>query len=392
MDTRPLDRHTPVLLREVLDSLAAVQDRGAVVDTDSLNTPQGARASGFAGQVVLDCTAGLGGHASAIAERMVSESSPNSAAGGGGIALVDADAGNLALARERVEQAVAGRQPPVRVEALHGTFAAAPGWLRSLGLCADVVLADLGFCSNQIADAARGFSFQSDGPLDMRLNTRPLQQANAPGSTCRLSFTPGPSASELVNRLSERDLSGILREYGEESAARAIAAKIVRERAREPITTTGQLAEIVRSVVPRRPGGIDPATKTFQALRIAVNDELGALVALLEQIERAAAALSVPSGQAERSDASVVRRSWLAPGARIGIITFHSLEDRPVKQCFASLVEQGLAEHVTAAGRPIVAGEDETRSNPRSRSAKLRVIRMNRSVREGIHSPIIVQE
>lgn len=328
------------------------------------------------GDVVLDCTAGLGGHSAAMAERMLRDSADRRLEPSGTIALVDVDAGNLAVACQRVAAVSAAATGGLAVRTFHGTFAAAPRWLRSMNLRANVVLADLGFCSNQIEDAGRGFSFQRDGPLDMRLHRGPSGQEGSTVDIRSGAPTAGPTAAELVNRLSERELADILREYGEEPAARSIAAKIARERSVRPIDTTGRLAEIVRSAVtPRHGSGIDPATKTFQALRIAVNDELGALQALLDQIETAATALS--NGRVEAA--------WLAGGkgregsCRIGIITFHSLEDRPVKQCFARLIERGLAEPIGASGRsgkPIVAGEDEVRANPRSRSAKLRAIRL----------------
>lgn len=285
------------------------------------------------GQTVLDCTAGLGGHASALAQRI----GPT-----GTLILVDLDAGNLAASRQRVESLEA----PPRVVALEGSFADAPRRLAGEGLSADLLLADLGFASNQVDAAERGLSFNREGPLDMRMSrSAPI------------------TAAELVNSMSDRELFELLRDLGEESpgAARAIASKIVQERSAAPITTTTRLASIVRSVVPRRhgPGSIDPATKTFQALRIAVNDEIGNLRRLLDAIERSAAR---PGS------------SFLSPGARVGIIAFHSLEDRPVKRSFAGLVERGLAEGVTRG--VVTAGKAEIAANPRSRSAKLRVIRL----------------
>ena len=208
---------------------------------------------------------------------------------------------------------------------------------------ASVLLADLGFASPQVDDAARGFSFMREGPLDMRLNPEaPI------------------SAAELVNTMPETELAELIRDYGEEPPpiARRIASKVVQERRAGPIQTTVRLAEIVRSAVPvsfAARSSIHPATKTFQALRIAVNDEIGSLERLLDSIGRAAG--MVVAG----------KETWLAPGARIGIISFHSLEDRPVKQKFAELVERGLVEPVTK--KPITAGEDELAANPRARSA-----------------------
>lgn len=368
--------HIPVLLSEVIEILAPRP-----------------------GDVILDCTAGLGGHAAAMAERLLVSPQPldgsPSAATPGTLVLVDADAGNLARATQRVRSVVAGvsaaiasgsagQLPPsaIRIEPLHGTFASAPRRLRELGLRANVVLADLGFCSNQIEDATRGFSFQRDGPLDMRLNRSDAGEAPVQGSSAAGASPSGPSAAELVNTLPERELADILREFGEEPAARSIAAKIARERQREPIKTTRQLVEVVHSVVVRKHGsGIDPATRTFQALRIAVNDELGALQAMLDQIETAAVSLAGHAnrgeGESGGSGGASTPPGWLASGARIGIITFHSLEDRPVKQSFASLIERGVATGISPhRSKPVVASEQEIQTNPRSRSAKLRAIRL----------------
>jgi 16S rRNA (cytosine1402-N4)-methyltransferase len=195
----------------------------------------------------------------------------------------------------------------------------------------DGLLADLGFASDQMDAADRGLSFQQDGPLDMRLDP-----------------TAGETAADLVARLSEYDLAKVFYEYGEERHSRRVARKIVEVRKQTPIRTTGQLADLVRSCVPREKGrSFDPATRVFQALRIAVNDELGSLERLLAQLPR------------------VVR-----PGGRVGVISFHSLEDRRVKQAFR---DRSTWEPVTK--KPVQAGEDEVRQNPRSRSAKLRVAR-----------------
>ncbi len=296
------------------------------------------------GDTALDCTAGLGGHAAAIAERL----GPT-----GTLVLCDLDPANLAAARSRVESLPS----PPRVVALHTSYSEAPRRLAELGLVADVVLADLGFASNQLEDPARGLSFSHDGPLDMRLDpTSPI------------------TAAELVNSLSERELTEIIREFGEERYAAKIAEKLVRERKAQPIQTTARLADIARQVVGPKSGSatIDPATRTFQALRIAVNDELGRLGSLLDSIARAAtfrAATGTP-GSTPRQGA----QTWLAAGARVGIIAFHSLEDRPVKQAIAALVQRGLAVALTK--KPITAGDEEMRSNPRARSAKLRALRL----------------
>jgi len=304
--------HTPVLLAEAL----------ALLD------PQ-------PGETALDCTAGLGGHAEALALRI----GPT-----GALILCDLDPGNLAASAARIAALAA----PPRVVPIHGNFADLPRRLAEAGLAADAVIADLGFASSQVDDPARGFSFQRDGPLDMRLDPS----------------APEPAA-DLVARASEEELASILSEFGEERRARSIARKLVAARAAEPILTTGRLASLVRAAAGprRRQDRIDPATRTFQALRIAVNDELGSLERLLEAVTRAARA----PGPA----------SWLTPGARIGVIAFHSLEDRPVKRAFRDLTNADLAEALTR--KPVRAGENEQSRNPRARSARLRAIRLSRS-------------
>lgn len=307
--------HIPVLLDEVL---AALDPRP--------------------GDTVLDCTAGLGGHARALAARIGPE---------GALVLMDLDPANLAQAEAHV-RTLPGAP---RIVALNASFSAAPRMLTERGIVADALLADLGWSSNQIADSARGFSFQRSGPLDMRLD---------PASPI--------SAAELVATLPERELAQIIRDFGEDPAANRIARAIVSARAAAPITTTDQLAQVIHSVLPRRHGpggGIDPATRTFQALRIAVNDELGHLDVLLSAIRRAAVAPA---------------QTWLRRaepptcGARIAIIAFHSLEDRPVKQAFAAMVSDGLA-HFRIRGTA-QAGEAELAANPRARSARLRCIEL----------------
>ncbi len=310
--------HVPVLLSEVLELL-------------------GPRP----GEVVVDCTAGRGGHAAELGSRL---------GAAGTVVLFDLDAGNLAAATARV-RALDGGPRVVGVHASFGEFGSRTR--EALGeRGADVVLADLGFSSTQVDDAERGFSFMRDGPLDMRLDPR--------GAI---------TAAELVQTMPERELMELIRDVGEEppEVARRIASKVVQERRNGPIDRTVQLAEIVRAAVPAaraHQSGLHPATKTFQALRICVNDELGSLERLLETLARSAA------------HARDGRASVLNPGARIGIISFHSLEDRPVKRVFAGMVESGTAEHVTR--KPVTASEQEIRVNPRSRSAKLRVVRVVR--------------
>ncbi|MBX3403720.1 MAG: 16S rRNA (cytosine(1402)-N(4))-methyltransferase RsmH [Phycisphaeraceae bacterium] len=316
----PAQGHVPVLLAEVLAAL----------------DPQ-------PGQAVLDCTAGLGGHARAMAQRI----GPS-----GTLVLMDLDPTNLACADATVRSD--GLAP--RIVAMNAPFSAAPRLLADRGIVADCVLADLGWSSNQIADSARGFSFQRAGPLDMRLDPA------AP-----------VTAAELVATLPEGELAQIIRDYGEDPAAGRIARAIVRARAAGPIATTDQLARVVHEVMPRRHGpggGIDPATRTFQALRIAVNDELGHLDALLAAVRRAATSISDTWLRAATAD---------RPGARVAIIAFHSLEDRPVKQAFAALAADGVA--ATRTRGAVQASEAEVQANPRARSARLRAVELTRAAR-----------
>jgi len=312
--------HIPVLLAETLRALAPAP-----------------------GETVVDCTAGLGGHARALSEAI---------GAAGVLVLNDVDEGNLSRASRRVREGLGEGVP--RIVEVCGNFSSIARCVAAQGLRAGVVLADLGFSSSQMDDASRGFSFMRDGPLDMRLARR--EGSGTAGSGIELT----PSAAELVASLPESELARIIREYGEERNASGIARKIAGARRENPITTTLELARIVRSAAGRAaPGGIDPATRTFQAIRIAVNDELGNLDALLHAVQ---------GGMG-----SPARPDWLSSDARIGIISFHSLEDRPVKRMFASLVEAGVAEDVT--GGFVGPSESEIGSNPRSRSAKLRVVK-----------------
>lgn len=317
--------HIPVMLDEVVRALASAP-----------------------GQTVLDCTAGLGGHAAALAERV---------GPGGRVILCDLDPANLARAEARLRDLPGGAP---EVLALHANFAEAPRLLAERGLAADAVLADLGFASTQVDDPARGFSFMGDGPLDMRMDP-----------------TRGPTAADLVNSLSPEELAEIIRDFGEDRAAWRIAQEIAAARRREPITSTGRLAEIVRAAAgpptrTRTGQRIDPATRTFQALRIAVNDELGSVRSLVESVARAAATLALP---ADRRGPT-----WLTVGARVAIISFHSLEDRIVKQGFAELCQRSLAQPAAGASRrkpdAVEATDREIEMNPRARSAKLRAIRL----------------
>jgi 16S rRNA (cytosine1402-N4)-methyltransferase len=263
------------------------------------------------GQTIVDCTVGAGGHARLIAERL----GPT-----GRLIGLDQDPAMLDLARPRL----AG----LPVTLVHAAFDQLADVLRDAGVVADGVLADLGISSDQLDDPNRGLSFQYDAPLDMRMDP-----------------TRGETAADLLRRLPERDLADLIYQFGEERFSRRIARRVVEVRDREPIEMTGRLAELVRRCVPRAKGhGIDPATRTFQALRIAVNDELGALDRLLAQLP-----------------------TCVKPGGRAVVISFHSLEDRRVKQAFR---DRGVWQVLTK--KPVTAGPDEERTNPRSRSAKLR--------------------
>jgi 16S rRNA (cytosine1402-N4)-methyltransferase len=286
-------RHLSVLPAEVLEHLA----------------PQ-------PGEVIVDATVGAGGHSRLIAERLGPE---------GRLIGLDQDEAMLGLARPRLEG--------LPVTLVNVNFEMLRVTLDNLNLDAvDGVVADLGICSDQLDAADRGFSFQQAGPLDMRMDAG-----------------RGESAADLLRTLSERDLANLIYEFGEERFSRRIARRIVEQRTREPIATTEQLAELVRRCVPRPKGRrpfTDPATRTFQALRIAVNDELGSLDRLLE---------SLPG--------------CLKPGGRAVLISFHSLEDRRVKHAFRSDAWEVLTR------KPVQATESELATNPRSRSAKLRAAR-----------------
>ncbi len=273
------------------------------------------------GEVVLDCTLGRAGHAQLIM--------PMIAPGGRYIGL-DVDPANLAYARDAVDS------PPVPMELVHRNFAEAGDVLDELEVDGvDLLLADLGFASTQVDDPGRGLSFLQDGPLDMRLDP-----------------TIGRTAADLVNRTPQNELADLIYRYGDERFSRAISRKIVERRRRTPINTTSELAELCCAVYgPRaRRQRIHPATRTFQALRIAVNDELGRLEALLGAMGR-----------------------LLKPDARAVIISFHSLEDRAVKQAFRRFASDGLAELLVS--KPLRPSDEERHANSRSRSARLRALR-----------------
>lgn len=265
------------------------------------------------GSVVVDGTLGGGGHTAQLLER-VGES--------GRVIAMDRDPQAVAETTARIDDP--------RLTAIVGNYADIPEVLHAMDIQqVDGVLLDLGLSSDQLADRERGFSYQSSGPLDLRFN--PLI---------------GEPASRLINRLGEKHLADLIYEFGEERFSRRIARKIVDWRRTEKIETADHLARLVRSCVPRSKNhNIDPATRTFQALRIAVNEELKWLNVAMRRLP-----------------------GILRSGGRLAIISFHSLEDRIVKQ---SLNEnEALIVHTK---KPIIASESEQATNPRSRSAKLRV-------------------
>jgi 16S rRNA (cytosine1402-N4)-methyltransferase len=286
------------------------------------------------GKTYLDGTLGGGGHAALILEK-----APEALLIG-----IDRDQAALAAAGARL----APHEKHIRL--VHGDFAGVAGHLISLGIPAlDGFILDLGVSSHQLDTRERGFSFQQEAPLDMRMDT-----------------SSGETAADLVNTLPERELERIISEYGEERWAKRIASFIVRERAESLITTTFRLVDIIKGAVPKAKWDerIHPATRTFQALRIAVNSELDSL----EQGMRAALDL-------------------LKPGGRGVIISFHSLEDRIVKHIFREYAEGctcprqmpvcvcGKQPRVKVlTGRPVTATQAETDENPRARSAKLRAV------------------
>jgi 16S rRNA (cytosine1402-N4)-methyltransferase len=301
--------HQPVLLSEALASLAVVPD-GAYVD----------------------CTYGRGGHAAAI----VAALGP-----GGRLVALDRDPRAVAAARGRFAD-----EPRFRIH--HAPFSALGRILEGEGLMGRVagILIDLGVSSPQLDDAARGFSFQADGPLDMRMDD-----------------TAGEDAAAFVARASERELEDTIRSLGEERFAKRVARAIVAARAAAPIVTTGRLAEVVAGAVPTREPGRNPATRTFQALRLRVNRELDELAAVLPQCITA-----------------------LAPGGRLAVISFHSLEDRMVKRFVRRAARPDAeldprlplpADLPSATLRAIGGAQrptsEECAANPRARSAVLRV-------------------
>ncbi len=298
--------HVPVLLRE---TIAALQPGP--------------------GKLILDGTVGGGGHSLALLEA------------GASVIACDQDPEALRKSAERLSKY------SDRVRFIESNFADVAGRLPEFGVTElDGVLLDLGVSSHQLDTPVRGFSFMRDGPLDMRMGPH-IQR----------------SAADIVNESSQEELARIFFQYGEESSGRRIAAHLVKVRDRFPIRTTRDLVHAVENVVPKR-SPKHPATKVFQALRIAVNDELGVLERTLESLS-----------------------GWIKEGGRMAVITFHSLEDRIVKHYFRNVSQEWIDRPEWDAprrnplhtfrlvtGRPVTPSEEEARKNSRARSAKLRVV------------------
>ena len=286
--------HVPVLLKEAIDFLAVKR-----------------------GGTYLDATVGLGGHSYEIARRL-----------GAPGHLIGFDKDPAALERARAKLTAISDAERPQITLIHGSFAEAGERVAPASL--DGMVADLGVSSLQLGDPARGFSFQAEGPLDMRMN--PMS---------------GETAEQVVNHIDERELADVIYEFGEERRSRRIARAIVRSR---PIRTTQQLVAVVSAAarsMNQKHERIHPATRTFQALRIFVNRELDDLKALLDAAPRV-----------------------LKPGGRLVVISFHSLEDRIVKDALRDGARQGWYQLLTK--KPVTASEEEIDRNPRSRSAKMR--------------------
>ena len=266
--------------------------------------------------IYVDATVGLGGHSTALL-----------AGGAGRLIGIDRDAEALAIARETLESAAA------RVELVHADYRDLTRVLSARGVDRVAgIVADLGVSSMQLDEASRGFSFRLGGPLDMRMDR-----------------SRGPTAAELIATVEEKTLADVIWRFGEERHSRRIARAIVRARDRQPLTETAALASVVRAAAGGRgTQRIDPATRTFQALRIWVNRELDGLDTFLEEAVNA-----------------------LEPGARLAVIAFHSLEDRVVKHTFRRLAADARIQLVTR--KPVGPADAEVERNPRARSARLRV-------------------
>jgi len=261
---------------------------------------------------------GLGGHTAALLE-----------AGAGHVVGIDRDEAALAIARERL----AGFGD--RVTFVHADYRSLRQVIAGLGRTAvDGVLVDLGVSSMQLDDAERGFSFRQDGPLDMRMDR-----------------SSGQPLSEWLATVDEETLANVIYQFGEERRSRRVARAIVDARAVAPILRTGELATVVRRAVGGGWQRVDPATRTFQALRIFINGELDGLEAFLEEAA-----------------------GCLAPGGRMAVIAFHSLEDRIVKHTWRRMAQADAATVRVVTKRPVVPGDDESGRNPRARSARLRVV------------------
>ncbi len=296
-DAPRLTPHVPVMVEEVM----------------SLLDPK-------PGELMVDATAGHGGHAKAIGAALGTD---------GVLVALDRDPRMLDLARDRIAASTR-----CKVRFVQGNFSRLSDHLVDLALKGvDGVLLDLGLASPQLDDPARGLSYRANGPLDMRMS---------PGE--------GDSAATWVNRVPESELADVLWTYGEERYARRIARSIVRARGQQPIRRTVELADLIRRAYPRRPRRLHPARRSFQAIRIFINREL-------EHLERF---LDILPG-------------LLKPAGRCVVISYHSLEDRRVKEAFRRGAREGLYELLTK--KPMRPSADETSDNPRSRSARLRALR-----------------
>jgi 16S rRNA (cytosine1402-N4)-methyltransferase len=293
--TDTTQRHVPVLFKDAIDFLRVRR-----------------------GGTVVDCTLGLAGHAEGIVRHLGAQ---------GHLIGFDRDPEALELARARLASVCTdlGSEAP-QVTLVDKAFSSIAEHVKPASV--DGLLADFGVSSLQFDEAQRGFSFQAEGPLDMRMDAR-----------------SGPTAAQVVNEANERELADLIYEYGEERRSRRIARAIVRGR---PVTSTAQLAWIVTQAAPTmKQERIHPATRTFQALRIYVNRELDEIKALFEAAPK-----------------------LLKPSARLAVISFHSLEDRIAKDSLREGAQKGIWEILTR--KPVTAGEEEIERNPRSRSAKLR--------------------
>jgi 16S rRNA (cytosine1402-N4)-methyltransferase len=294
----PASGHDPVLMKEVLEALAPAE-----------------------GKTIVDCTVGRAGHSLEIAKRLGKT---------GRLIALDADPRNLEFAKARLATV------PCEVRLFHANFAELPDVLSDLELAqVDGILADLGVSTNQLFDPAYGMSFAQEMPLDMRIDPRIRR-----------------SAADLVNSLPEEELANVLYDLAQERYSRRIARNIAQQRRLSPITTTERLAEVVRSAIGRSNEKIDPATRTFLALRMAVNQEMKNLEALLKRAP-----------------------GFLKTGGRLAVISFQSMEDRLVKQAFRQAEQIGVVNVLTK--KPITPAEEEIAANPRSRSAKMRAVEKN---------------